>query len=299
MKPELSQCWLPRTEAAKGHWPPPSPLTPPRPTPSSLPPEQVEQSPHPGAVNVTGGTDQAFTINPDSGCHVADVLVDSVSVGAVTEYTFTNVADDHTISATFALNTYTIAASAGTGGSITPAGSVTVNYGDTPTFTVTPSSGYQVDQVLVDGIPVSLSSGQYTFAPVTMAHTIEASFEAVAPDAGFTAAPLTGLAPLAVQFTDQSSGVIASWSWDFGDTGASDEASPAHMYASPGLYTVALTVAGPGGSDVKTRTNYIEVISPVPICRFQRQPHQRGPAPDRQLQRPFHRRYHFLAVGFW
>ena len=225
-----------------------------------------------GAVNVTGGTDQAFTITPDSGCHVADVLVDSVSVGAVTEYTFTNVTDDHTIAATFAINTYTIAASAGSGGSISPTGQVTVSHGDTPTFTVTASAGYQVEQVLVDGIPVSLSGGQYTFAPVTMAHTIEASFETLPPDAGFIAAPLTGLAPLPVQFTDQSSGVITAWSWDFGDTGASDEASPAHMYASPGLYTVTLTVTGPGGSDQRTRTNYIEVISPVPSADFSGNP---------------------------
>jgi trimeric autotransporter adhesin len=54
-----------------------------------------------GAVTVASGANQTFTIIPNS-CHsVADVLVDGVSVGAVTDYTFTAVASDHTISATF------------------------------------------------------------------------------------------------------------------------------------------------------------------------------------------------------
>ena len=43
---------------------------------------------------------------------MADVLVDGVSVGAVTSYTFTDVTADHTIAASFAINTYTITASA-------------------------------------------------------------------------------------------------------------------------------------------------------------------------------------------
>ena len=55
------------------------------------------------AVNY--GADQAFTITPDACYHVADVLVDGVSVGAVTSYTFTNVTANHTIAASFAIDT--------------------------------------------------------------------------------------------------------------------------------------------------------------------------------------------------
>lgn len=54
-----------------------------------------------GAVEVNCGVDQAFTITADSGYAVADVLVNGVSVGAVTTYTFENVTEDQTISATF------------------------------------------------------------------------------------------------------------------------------------------------------------------------------------------------------
>ncbi len=58
-----------------------------------------------GAVSVAYGADQGFTLAPDPHYHVADVLVDGVSVGAVTSYTFTNVTASHTISATFAFGT--------------------------------------------------------------------------------------------------------------------------------------------------------------------------------------------------
>ena len=61
-----------------------------------------------GAVTVNWGDSRAFTITPDTGYHVADVLVDGVSVGAVTSYTFSNVQADHTISASFAITTFTI-----------------------------------------------------------------------------------------------------------------------------------------------------------------------------------------------
>jgi hypothetical protein len=58
-----------------------------------------------GAVSVVSGANQSFTITPNANYHVADVLVDSVSVGAVTSYSFTNVTGNHTISASFAIDT--------------------------------------------------------------------------------------------------------------------------------------------------------------------------------------------------
>ena len=62
-----------------------------------------------GAVVVNEGGSQTFTITPDTGFHVLDVVVDDVlSVGALTEYTFTSVDADHTIEATFEINSYTL-----------------------------------------------------------------------------------------------------------------------------------------------------------------------------------------------
>jgi PKD repeat protein len=57
-----------------------------------------------GEVTVTYGANQAFTITPNTGYHITDVVVDTVSQGAITTYTFNNVVATHTISASFAIN---------------------------------------------------------------------------------------------------------------------------------------------------------------------------------------------------
>ena len=47
--------------------------------------------------------------------------------------------------------------------------------------------------------------------------------------------------------------------WDFGDGMTSTLPSPTHTYTATGVYTVALTVSGPGGSDTETKAEYIKV----------------------------------------
>jgi hypothetical protein len=79
------------------------------------------------------------------------------------------------VTATFTLRTYTITALAGTGGSISPAGSVSVNHGDNQTFTITPNTNYVVADVVVDGASVGAVT-TYTFTNVTANHLIIASF---------------------------------------------------------------------------------------------------------------------------
>jgi PKD repeat protein len=84
-----------------------------------------------------------------------------------------------------------------------------------------------------------------------------------APDADFTAAPLTGEAPLIVQFTDIATGAITRWDWVFGDGGVSGARYPEYEYMTPGTYTVSLTVSGPGGFDTETKVDCITVTPPV------------------------------------
>ncbi len=78
-------------------------------------------------------------------------------------------------SITITENTYTIAASAGVNGSISPSGSVTVSHGSNRTFTITADAAYHITNVLVDGVSVGTVS-TYTFSNVTQSHTIAASF---------------------------------------------------------------------------------------------------------------------------
>jgi PKD repeat protein len=81
------------------------------------------------------------------------------------------------------------------------------------------------------------------------------------PQAAFTGSPTSGVAPLAVSFTNNSSNYTGSL-WAFGDGQTSTLAAPSHTYASTGAYTVSLKVTGPGGSHTLTRTNYITVTAP-------------------------------------
>jgi len=83
----------------------------------------------------------------------------------------------------------------------------------------------------------------------------------IGPLADFHASPISGTAPLTVQFTDQSTGDITSRSWDFGDGEMSTSINPSHTYQNTGTYTVSLTVTGPVGTDTETRSNYINVYS--------------------------------------
>ncbi|MEJ5312349.1 MAG: Ig-like domain-containing protein [Anaerolineae bacterium] len=84
--------------------------------------------------------------------------------------------------------------------------------------------------------------------------------------ANFTANPTRGSAPLNVAFTDQSTGSVATWEWNFGDNATSTLRNPVHTYSIPGVYTVSLTVRLPGaaasltgGTDTLVRTGYITI----------------------------------------
>lgn len=87
--------------------------------------------------------------------------------------------------------TYTITSSAGPNGSISPSGSVTVNQGSNKSFTITPDSGYSINDVLVDGSSVGAVSS-YTFTNITQNHTIFTTFKADVNNAPvITSTPVT------------------------------------------------------------------------------------------------------------
>ena len=210
-----------------------------------------------GSIPVDYGANQTFTITPDDGYYIANVLIDGISIGSVNTYTFTNVLTPHTINAnftintynlavtkagagagtvisspigitcgsdcseiysesivitliaiananstfigwsgddctgtgactvtmnnaktviaTFALKTYTITAATGVGGTIAPSGIVMVDYGANQTFTITPDTGYHIEDVIIDKASIG-SVNTYTFSNVTTGHSVGAAF---------------------------------------------------------------------------------------------------------------------------
>ncbi len=82
------------------------------------------------------------------------------------------------------------------------------------------------------------------------------------PCAAFSGTPVSGDAPLAVDFTDESTGAfsaITDWAWDFGDGVTSGDQDPSHTYTVRGLYTVSLTVTSDAGEDTEIKDGYITV----------------------------------------
>jgi PKD repeat protein len=140
---------------------------------------------------------------------------------------------------------------------------MTVNTGDYQVHRVTvdvPASAYASDGSIVVGI-VRTNAATGAFVNEIALEELTA---VLPPVADFTASPTEGYAPLTVQFTDRSSGAITGRSWAFGDGGSDTVPDPVHTYNNPGVYTVTLTVSGPGGSHTLTRPNYITVTS-IPV----------------------------------
>ncbi|MBQ6275552.1 MAG: fibronectin type III domain-containing protein [Bacteroidales bacterium] len=138
-----------------------------------------------GDVAVVEGENLSLVVIPDEGYRVHTFVVDGVD--AIEElsangnsYTLENVTEDHAVHVTFIENTYyTITATCGEHGTITPNGEVSVLSGEDQSFVIVADGGYHIASVTVDGVDVTseLLNGVYTFAGVTEAHTINAEFE--------------------------------------------------------------------------------------------------------------------------
>jgi PKD repeat protein len=83
--------------------------------------------------------------------------------------------------------------------------------------------------------------------------------------ADFEANATSGAAPLAVQFTDASTGdgIDGRW-WFFGDGGSATGTDPVHVYTAPGTYAVTLVVTNAGGLDSEAKPGYVSVMPAGP-----------------------------------
>jgi len=101
---------------------------------------------------------------------------------------------------------------------------------------------------------VYASSGIYTVSTIICSSqgcdTIYSDVNAtiVSAEISYTGALSTGSS---IDFSSNSSGA-SSWSWDFGDGSSSGQADPAHIYDTPGIYVVTLTVSDDGGCSFTT-----------------------------------------------
>jgi len=138
-----------------------------------------EPVPTNGEYSVFYGENARFVITPDHGYKLGEIQVDGAVVNPELEYSFYYVTADHTLTASFVpMNRYTITATAGTGGTISPSGAVSVIEGDDQAFTFTPNAGYEIADVLINGE----SQGKITeweFTDVSSDHSIEIIFNPI------------------------------------------------------------------------------------------------------------------------
>ncbi len=85
------------------------------------------------------------------------------------------------------------------------------------------------------------------------------------PTAGLAASPLSGEAPLTVQFQNTSTGAATGYLWTFGDGQTSSTVSPAHVYSNAGTFSTTLVASGVGGSTNASATVTVtpDVTPPV------------------------------------
>jgi PKD repeat protein len=108
----------------------------------------------------------------------------------------------------------------------------------------------------------------------------------IPPVAAFTADHVTGNAPFTVIFTDSSENTPTSWNWSFGDGTYNTTQNPTHTYTTLGSFTVVLNATNAIGSDLETKSGYINVVayptitytpSPTPTPTYTVAPSGAGP----------------------
>ncbi|RLL91817.1 hypothetical protein BG32_13770 [Mesotoga sp. HF07.pep.5.2.highcov] len=143
---------------------------------------------NPDKPEYTHGEEVQLTALPDEGWSFGDWtgdLTGSDNPKAVV------MDQNRSVSASFTINTYTIVATAGPGGAIEPEGQIQVNRGDDKEFIITPDAGYEIADVIVDGVSVG-AVANYTFNNVVSHHTIDASFSLLEYTITVSASPAEG-----------------------------------------------------------------------------------------------------------
>jgi len=130
-----------------------------------------------GAVPVGWGDNAVFTATPQPHFHVATWILDgSLAQTGGTSFTITAVTAERWLAATFAPDMYTVQASAGPHGGLSPSGATLVEYLDSQVFTATPDDNCEVAQWWLDGQPVQTNGTTFNLADVSADHVLRVTF---------------------------------------------------------------------------------------------------------------------------
>ncbi len=219
------------------------------------------------------------TCSLQKSCPAEEAAVGTVAYNA---YSFTNTSSSAvcvsvTVFSTCGTNVYTSIFSAAYLGSYNPS-SLCANYlgdmggiqgdytGANPgayvySFTVPANTNFTV---VVNGMGAGYYCTNYTLTVAGLLCPLDGGGACAGISANFSGTPTNGVAPLAVTFTDASTGSISNHFWNFGDGGTTNVTTNnvVYTYNTAGVYTVSEIVIGTGGSSTNTQPNYITVLTP-------------------------------------
>ena len=136
-----------------------------------------------GSVRVAYGGTLIVSVSLNEGYLLRSVTVDGKDVGTSSLITVKDIVKNVDMDITVVsekLKSFTITSSSSAGGSVSPS-SVTVDEGDSVTFTIIPDTGYRLSSLVIDGVSESYTGSTYTFTKVSSDHTISAVFEVETP----------------------------------------------------------------------------------------------------------------------
>jgi hypothetical protein len=132
---------------------------------------------NPAGTTFSAGTVVTLTATPDEKSTFAGWFGGCSGISPTCRLTLNS---DTSVTASFALKTYTITASAEVDGSISPSGPITVNNGGSQLFTFSPNRGYRIANIRVDGVSVGNPS-TFLFGKIQANHRIDVLFSPLHP----------------------------------------------------------------------------------------------------------------------
>ncbi|MBI3417814.1 MAG: VCBS repeat-containing protein [Verrucomicrobia bacterium] len=132
-----------------------------------------------GSLSKSPGGSQIFTATPNANFAVDRWLVDGNAAQTNgTTFALFNIQADHAVMVTFRLaqSQYTVVASAGAGGSITPNGNLTPAAGVSLSFTATPSAGFAIDHWILDGTSAQQGGVTFLLNNIQADHAVQVTF---------------------------------------------------------------------------------------------------------------------------
>jgi len=212
--------------------------------------------------SVSKGSASWLTVSPTSGSNNGSFSVTATAnTGSSVRTAIVTVSGTGTSSQEISVTqevgaTFKLTSSAGTGGTISPSGIITINQGASQTFTAQPNSGYEVDQWKVNGNVVQNGGTSYTISNVQADATINVTFKAIAPTIT-TSSLASGTQGVAYSASLTATGATPiTWSLQSGSLPTGLNLSSAGVItgtpSTAGTYNFTVKASNSAGSDTKS-----------------------------------------------